>query len=72
MGGIDASISNTEDKDTASALWYPEVLSVQYAPRGDSATTTHDTSAALPSSGGNSDRVSDENGKDSGKISSLV
>ena len=57
---MDAGVSSTEDKDAATALRYPEVLSVQYPPRGDSATTTHDTSAALPSSGGNSDSVSDE------------
>ena len=72
FGGIEASGSSTEDKDTASALWYPEVLSVQYPPRGDSATTTHDTTAAAPPSDGNSDSVSDEYGKDGSKVFSLV
>ena len=59
FGGIDASGSSTEDKDAATALWRPEELTVQYAPRGDSGRPRCHT-CGLPSVRGNRDGGSHE------------
>ena len=80
LGGINPSGSSTEDKDTATALWHPKVLSVQYPPCGDSGRATCDTCAfpaELASAVGVNSSVCEKIGankgaEDCGKIPSVV